>query len=560
MSNLMRPSLSSSSSTRRTSSNSSLLSETSSPRSDENSPSESLKNEKSENEANFFSYISSENISACLSFFENPSYQAWNFRDEDNYSALHHSTYINDYNFTLSIISTTKRNASFKVLQNLINAKSNKGFTALHYAAYRENIKIIKLLLENGADLHCKNNAGLNVLHMAAQGNKIKSMYFFLKEYGLDINSIDHNGCTPLHWACYFNSEKIVKFILITNNSEVNSLNNDRFTPLHLAVLSGGYRNVKHLLLKGADPNIKNNKGKTPLDLVKTGNNNQIIKLLSGSKIAPLVKNVYTIFIFYFLHLILPLLLIEINIPFIQSHNILYWYSLWSLILYSILVINQFIDSGEIKPNANSFSLLDIIENVDIEKYCPVCETKNTLTSVHCYICQKCIDGFDHHCLWMGKCVGKGNKSFFYFTMFLILFNIIVINVISFFSELSGEIGEFKGFYYILGDKMFIIKHLFSLIVMIIGIFGIMIVSPLIHFWVKSNLKSTPKAVMQKIEKLDETNLNKLEFSELLIHSKKKKNEISLANPNMKTKNKKNNNNIGSNNTNCYANINEEIC
>ena len=68
--------------------------------------------------------------------------------------------------------------------------------------------------MENGADIYCKNKAGLNVMHMAAQGNKINSMYFFLKQYGLDINSIDHNGCTPLHWACYFNSEKIVKFIL----------------------------------------------------------------------------------------------------------------------------------------------------------------------------------------------------------------------------------------------------------------------------------------------------------------------------------------------------------
>lgn len=558
MSNLRRSSLSSSNSNVRTSSNSPLLSETSSPRSDDNSPSESFQKEQSEIEATFFSYISSENISACISFFENPSYQAWKFRDEDNYSALHHSTYINDYNFTLSIISTTKRNASFKVLQTLINSKSNKGFTALHYASYRGNIKIIKLLLENGADIYCKNKAGLNVMHMAAQGNKINSMYFFLKQYGLDINSNDHNGCTPLHWACYFNSEKVVKFILLTtNNLDVNSLNNDKFTPLHLAVLSGGYRNVKHLLLKGADPKIKNNKGKIPLDLAKTGANNQIIKLLSGNKIDPLIKNSYTIFIFYFLHLLIPLLLIEINIPFIQSHNIIYWYSLWALVLYAILVINQFIDSGEIKINANTLSLLDIIENVDIEKYCPVCESKNTLTSVHCYICQKCIDGFDHHCLWMGKCVGRGNKSLFYFTMFLIFLNLIVINIISLFSEFSGEIGEFKGLYYLLGEKMFFLKHIFSVIVLVVGIFGIMIVTPLVHFWVKTNFKDTPKAVMQKIEKVDDVNLNKIEFSEFLIHGKKaKKNVFSLANPNKKTTNKQNKNN---NKSNCYLTINEEV-
>ena len=141
--------------------------------------------------------------------------------------------------------------------------------------------------------------------------------------------------------------------------------------------------------------------------------------------------------------------------------------------------------------------------------------------------------------------------------MFLIFLNLIVINIISLFSEFSGEIGEFKGLYYLLGEKMLFLKHIFSVIVLIIGIFGIMIVSPLIHFWVKTNFKDTPKAVMQKIEKVDDANLNKVEFSEFLIHGKKvKKNVFSLANPNKKTTNKQNKNN---NKSNCYLTINEEV-
>lgn len=38
-------------------------------------------------------------------------------------------------------------------------------------------------------------------------------------------------------------------------------------TPLHLAVLSGNGRIVRKLLIKGCDRNIKNFKGKLPLDL-----------------------------------------------------------------------------------------------------------------------------------------------------------------------------------------------------------------------------------------------------------------------------------------------------
>ena len=32
----------------------------------------------------------------------------------------------------------------------------------------------------------------------------------------------------------------------------------------------------------------------------------------------------------------------------------------------------------------------------------------------HCWECDICIKGLDHHCIWMGKCVGKGNLKFFY--------------------------------------------------------------------------------------------------------------------------------------------------
>ena len=52
--------------------------------------------------------------------------------------------------------------------------------------------------------------------------------------------------------------------------------------------------------------------------------------------------------------------------------------------------------------------------------FCEICEfwiNKDSLTS-HCFDCNICIEGYDHHCPWTGHCIGKNNIFFFY--LFLI--------------------------------------------------------------------------------------------------------------------------------------------
>lgn len=72
----------------------------------------------------------------------------------------------------------------------------------MHYASFQGNVDAIYALLEHGADWRMLNNNGLNMLHVAAQGDTAPPLYLF-KTLGLDINSKDKRGSTPLHWACY---------------------------------------------------------------------------------------------------------------------------------------------------------------------------------------------------------------------------------------------------------------------------------------------------------------------------------------------------------------------
>jgi len=125
-------------------------------------------------------------------------------------------------------------------------------------------------LIETGADIKRVNLNGLNMLHVAAQGDCAPPLYLF-KMLGLDQNSVDNRGSTALHWACYSQSETALAYLLAWN-PDVSSQDKEGYTPLHLAVKSiealDSCRPVRALLIKGADPTIRDKKGKTPLDYV----------------------------------------------------------------------------------------------------------------------------------------------------------------------------------------------------------------------------------------------------------------------------------------------------
>lgn len=48
-------------------------------------------------------------------------------------------------------------------------------------------------------------------------------------------------------------------------------------------------------------------------------------------------------------------------------------------------------------------------------RYCPVCMMHQPLRTKHCRECGHCVRTHDHHCPWIGTCVGEGNHLFFFF-------------------------------------------------------------------------------------------------------------------------------------------------
>ena len=103
---------------------------------------------------------------------------------------------------------------------NTLNKKDKNFNTALVYAVQNGHTKIVKLLIEAGADLSIRYSLKQTILdHVANTGSsKITQL---LIDHGADVNTQNMWGWTPLHVA-YFKRRKNIVKILLANNADPN--------------------------------------------------------------------------------------------------------------------------------------------------------------------------------------------------------------------------------------------------------------------------------------------------------------------------------------------------
>lgn len=122
------------------------------------------------------------------------------------------------------------------------------------------DIKIVKYLIEKGANVNASDEFGWTPLTHAASGGHTETAKLLIKE-GADVNKANNSGQTPLHAAASGNHTETAK-LLIEAWADINYADNKGWTPLHVAEYKKAYAMKQLLIEKGADEARETNKGR----------------------------------------------------------------------------------------------------------------------------------------------------------------------------------------------------------------------------------------------------------------------------------------------------------
>ncbi len=178
-------------------------------------------------------------------------------RNELGQTPLHIAIQQNEISKVIELLSENKTS---------INESDNFNNTPLHLAVRLNNLEIIKLLLQAGADTRVKNKLSETPLHVSAMFGNIEMIDLLLDKDEAGIQDKTDNGHSLLHTAARQNNSEIIKH-LIAKGLAVDIKDDKGWTPLHMAA-NNGHINVARILIDHrADINAMDNAKQTPLNI-----------------------------------------------------------------------------------------------------------------------------------------------------------------------------------------------------------------------------------------------------------------------------------------------------
>jgi ankyrin repeat protein len=178
-----------------------------------------------------------------------------------------------------------------EVLQRWRDALASKGripFEAFPddpiRAAYRGDVEAMQQFLDDGFPVNAGNEVGYTALMGAARGARLDMIRFLLSR-GAQAGISDKRGYTAVHWAVAQpvpdGSDQVSCLCALLDAGAVpDTQNEEGITPLMNAAWFGCRDSVRELLRRGANPLIRDKKGRAAKDLAVERKYKEVAELL----------------------------------------------------------------------------------------------------------------------------------------------------------------------------------------------------------------------------------------------------------------------------------------